>query len=69
MKKYILKTICDYSLVHLPENSCTPYCVAWLYDSISDSWCQGHYFSDYKQAVEYFKKCVKINVSIDLENM
>lgn len=32
---------------------CQPYVVAWLYESESDTWAQGHYFDDIKSAVEY----------------
>ena len=67
MKKYILKTVCNYSLVHMPENSATPYCVAWLYDYKSDTWSQGHYFVSYKNAVEYFKKAVRKDIEIMLD--
>jgi len=63
MKKYVLKTVFDYSLIHLPENSVTPYCVAWLYSEDTDSWGQGHYFSEYADAVDYFKLCVKNVIS------
>lgn len=40
-----------------------PYVVAWLYNKETDSWAQGHYFTDLTSAVIYmhFKdKCNEI---------
>ena len=40
-----------------------PYVVAWLYDDKTDSWAQGHYFTDLTSAMLYmhFKdKCEEV---------
>ncbi len=56
MNKILLEKNGDYTLFNLIDNKCTPYVVAWKYDNKSDSWCQGHYFSDYINAIEYLRK-------------
>ena len=57
MKNLVLKTKGDYTLVARVRDNFTvyEYVVAWCYDEKSDSWCQGHYFSDIEEAVRYFK--------------
>ena len=44
-------------LMRLDEDNnpvkCQPYVVAWHYEPESQTWAQGHYFDDIKQAVAY----------------
>ena len=53
-----MKTVGDYTLVARVRENFTvhEYVVAWCYDKESDSWGQGHYFSDIEDAIKYFKK-------------
>lgn len=57
MKNLVLETRNDYTLIARVRENFTvhEYIVAWCYDRESDSWCQGHYFFDIEDAVEYFK--------------
>lgn len=58
MKNLVMKTVGDYTLVARVRENFTvhEYVVAWCYDKESDSWGQGHYFSDIEDAIKYFKK-------------
>lgn len=61
MEKIFIEKSGDYTLFKLPTNNCTPYCVAWLYDCVSDCWSQGHYFSSLDSAVSFLKLVNKLD--------
>lgn len=43
----------DYTVLVNPNNSVTPYVVAYRYDEEDGSWAQGHYFDNVRGALEY----------------
>lgn len=43
----------DYHILHNPDNPCTPYCAAYMYDKQTNEWGQGHYFITLSGALEY----------------
>lgn len=58
MKNLVLKIDGEYALIARVREDGTvhEYVVAWCYKKETDSWGQGHYFSDIVEAVCYFDK-------------
>lgn len=68
MKEIILRIPeIDYVLVHLPENTCTPWVAAWAYRPDRDSWGQGHYFTTKSDALEYLAEIYRERYPVYLE--
>ena len=57
----------DYVLVHWPNNKCTPWVAAYGYNEKEGYWCQGHYFTTKKGAIEYLKETLKEKLPICIE--
>ena len=57
MKNLVLRKMGEYTLIARvkEDNTVHEYVVAWCYDSESDSWCQGHYFSYLEDATYYME--------------
>lgn len=55
MKNLVLREQGDYTLIVIvgTDFEVKEYVVAWLYNSDSDRWSQGHYFSDLESAIQY----------------
>ena len=69
MKEIILRIPeIDYVLVHLPENTCTPWVAAWAYRPDRDSWGQGHYFTTKSDALEYLAEIYRERYPVYLEH-
>ena len=63
MKKELVLLVpeIDYALVHLPDNTCTPWVAAWGFDNDENGghWGQGHYFMTKEAAQEYMVDVLK----------
>lgn len=57
MKNLVLSSLKDYTLIARvrEDNTVYEYVVAYCYDSKTDSWQQGHYFSDLRKAVSFME--------------
>lgn len=51
----------NYTLIHLPNNRCTPFVWAYYYDSEAREWASGRYFGDIMTAVKNAPEEVKNN--------
>lgn len=60
----------EYSIIaRVKDNgSVHEYVVAWIYNEHDDSWAQGHYFFDLKDAMDYFTRITNkhLETKIDL---
>lgn len=43
----------NYHILHNPDNHCTPYCAAYMYNKNTNGWGHGHYFISLTGALEY----------------
>ena len=59
----------DYALVHLPNNTCTPYVAAWGFNGIDKCWCQGHYFRTKEGAKEHIIEVLKERYINQIKNI
>ena len=57
----------DYALIHWPDNRVTPWVAAWGYNRVSNSWCQGHYFSTKEDALDYIAETMRERYPVYLE--
>lgn len=56
----ILHEVGEYTLLHLPNNRCTPFVWAWGFNKASGNWNQGHYYGDVVTAVTNPPKGVEL---------